>query len=142
MCIRDRAYFGRNYIRQTEWQKEWMDAARLDYAPIVDVRRAKTKSSSGGHAIDESRLAGIEAAKYATKATDLISMGDVLTEYHYAIKGLRLSASSRSMKPYLSDAPITESDLVDKRGTIGAPVASGKALWFEDVQEYLFSDIH
>ena len=135
------AYFSRDYIRQTEWRKEWMDAARLDYAPIVDVRRAKAKSSSGGSAIDESRSAGVEAAKYATKATDLISMGDVLTEYHYAIKGLRLSATSSSMRPYLSDAPITESDLVDKGEEVRGPCAYGKALWFEDVQEYLFSEI-
>ena len=136
-----KAYFGRNYIRQTEWQKEWMDAARLNYAPVVDVRRARTKSSSGGHAIDESRSAGIEAAKYATKATDLISMGDVLTEYHYAIKGLRLSAASRSLKPYVSDTPMSSADLLDAEEARPHESVMGKALWFEDLQEYLFSDI-
>ena len=136
------AYFGRNYIRQTEWRKEWMDAARLDYAPVVDVRRARTKSSSGGHAIDESRLAGIEAAKYATKATDLISMGDVLTDYHYAIKGLRLSAASSSMRPYLSDSSMAVDELLDAEAPPSVECVRGKALWFEDVQEYLFSDIH
>ena len=134
-------YFSKNYIRQTEWQKEWMDAARLDYAPIVDVRRAKTKSTSGGHAIDESRSAGIEAAKYATKATDLISMGDVLTDYHYAIKGLRLSAASRSLKPYVSDTPMSSADLLDAEEAKPCESVLGKALWFEDLQEYLFSDI-
>ena len=135
------AYFGRNYIRQTEWQKEWMDAARLDYPPVIDVRRATSKSSSGGHAIDESRSAGIEAAKYATKATDLISMGDVLTEYHYAIKGLRLSAASRSLKPYVSDTAMSEEDLVDAEAPPACDSVRGKALWFEDLQEYLFSDL-
>jgi hypothetical protein len=118
-----------------------MDAARLDYAPVVDVRRATTKSSSGGHAIDESRSAGIEAAKYATKATDLISMGDVLTEYHYAIKGLRLSAASNSMRPYLSDASMEVDELLDDEALAPLSSVKGKALWFEDVQEYLFSDI-
>ena len=135
------SYFGRDYIRQTEWQKEWMDAMRLDYAPIVDVRRAKTKSSSGGHAIDQSRSAGIEAAKYATKATDLISMGDVLTDYHYAIKGLRLSASSSSMRPYLSDSSLDTDDLLDAEAVECVESVRGKALWFEDLQEYLFSDL-
>ena len=118
-----------------------MDAARLDYAPIVDVRRAKAKSSSGGHAIDESRMAGVEAAKYATKATDLISMGDVLTEYHYAIKGLRLSATSSSLRPYLSDSSMDIDDLLDGEALDPCESVRGKALWFEDVQEYLFSDI-
>ena len=118
-----------------------MDAARLDYAPIVDVRRARTKSTSGGPAIDESRLAGIEAAKYATKATDLISMGDVLTEYHYAIKSLRLSASSSSLKPYLSDTPPSTGELLDTETLDECPSVKGKALWFEDFKEYLFSDL-
>ena len=135
------AYFGRNYIRQTEWQKQWMDAARLDYPPIVDVRRARTKSTSGGHALSESRTAAVEAAKYATKATDLIAMGDVLTEYHYAVKGLRLSASSSSMRPYLSDASMEVVDLLDAEALDPSACVRGKALWFEDVQEYLFSDI-
>ena len=135
------AYFSHGYVKQTEWQKQWMDAARLDYVPVVDVRRARTKSSSGGATIEQSRAAALEASKYATKATDLIAMGSSLGKYHYAIKGLRLSASSKSLKPYIADTPLSPDQLVD--GPIDPLVESvrGKALWFEDVQEYLFSDI-
>ena len=118
-----------------------MSSMRLDYAPVVDVRRAKTKSSSGGATIEQSRAAALEASKYATKATDLIAMGSSLGTYHYAIKGLRLSASSKSLKPYIADTPITEDQLLDARQEVGGDSVRGKALWFEDVQEYLFSDI-
>ena len=93
-------YFSHGYVRQTEWQKQWMDAARLDYAPVIDVRKASASSSSGGATIDQSRSAALEASKYATKATDLIAMGSVLGTYHWAVKGLRLSAASTSLKPY------------------------------------------
>ena len=133
-------YFSHGYIKQTEWQKQWMDAMRLDYVPVVDVRRATTKSSSGGATLSESRAAALEATKYATKATDLIAMGSSLGTYHYAIKSLRLSASSRSLKPYISDSPITSGQLVDKSTHVEGETVKGKALWFEDVQEYLFSD--
>jgi hypothetical protein len=68
-------------------------------------------------------------------------MGSALGTYHYAIKGLRLSSSSQSLKPYLSDTPINEQELVDSETGDGGPTARGKALWFEDVQEYLFTDI-
>jgi hypothetical protein len=68
-------------------------------------------------------------------------MGSALGEYHFAVKGLRLSASSRSLKPYLSSAPIAASELVDKETVDATESIRGKALWFEDVQEYLFSDI-
>ena len=118
-----------------------MDAMRLDYAPVVDVRRAKTRSSSGGATIEQSRAAALEASKYATKATDLIAMGSSLGTYHYAIKGLRLSASSKSLKPYIADTPLSPSQLVDSETVVEGETVKGKALWFEDVQEYLFSDI-
>jgi len=134
-------YFSRGYIKQSEWRNQWQMAARLDYPPVVDVRRARSRSSSGGATIDQSRSAALEASKYATKATDLIAMGSVLGEYHYQVKALRLSASSASMKPYLSDASIANSELVDKPTDAAGPTARGKALWFEDVQEYLFTDI-
>ena len=118
-----------------------MDAMRLDYAPVVDVRRAKTNCSSGGATIEQSRAAALEASKYATKATDLIAMGSSLGKYHYAIKGLRLSASSKSLKPYIADTPLDSSHLVDHESFGNAETVKGKALWFEDVQEYLFSDL-
>lgn len=135
------SYFSHGYIKQLEWQKQWMDAMRLDYVPVVDVRRAKTKSSAGGASIEQSRTAALEASKYATKATDLIAMGSSLGKYHYAIKGLRLSASSKSLKPYITDTPIKQDQLVDAQACDNVETVRGKALWFEDVQEYLFSDI-
>ena len=134
-------YFSHGYVKQLEWQKQWMASARLDYVPVVDVRRARTKSSSGGHALEQSRTAAIEAAKYSTKATDLIAMGSSLGTYHYAIKSLRLSASSKSLKPYITDTPINSSELVDKETVDAEQTVRGKALWFEDIQEYLFSDL-
>jgi hypothetical protein len=118
-----------------------MDAMRLDYVPVIDVRTAKTRSSSGGAPIEASRAAALEASKYATKATDLIAMGSSLGKYHYAIKGLRLSASSKSLKPYITDTPISPDQLVDEGVDPHVDSIRGKALWFEDVQEYLFSDI-
>ena len=118
-----------------------MDAARLDYPPVVDVRKASSKSSSGGAAIEQSRAAALEASKYATKSQDLIAMGSSLGTYHWQVKGLRLSASSNSLKPYLSDTPIANSELVDNETVDALETVKGKALWFEDIQEYLFSDI-
>ena len=135
------SYFSRDYIRKTEWQKAWMMSARLDYAPVVDVRRAKAPSSSGGATIAQSRTAALEASKYATKATDLINMGSALGEYHRQVKGLRLSASSTSFKPYIADSPIDESELLDKGESPAGNYLKGTAVWFDDIGEYLFSDI-
>ena len=134
-------YFSHGYVRQSEWQKQWQMAARLDYPPVVDVRRARTKLNAGGASSVQSRDAAMEATKYATKATDLIAMGSDLGSFHYAIKNLRLSASSKSLRPYLSDARIDSSELVDSETAADVPSAIGKALWFDDIQEYLFTEL-
>lgn len=134
-------YFSHGYVKQTEWQKSWQMSARLDYAPVVGIQRATTSSSSGGASTATSRLSALEASKYATKATDLIGMGSSLGEYHRQVKGLRLSASSGSLKPYISDKPIDSTQLLDTKEGDAQLLASGKALWFDDIGEYLFSDI-
>ena len=135
------SYFSHGYIRQNEWRQWWQMAARLDYSPIVDVRRGFAKSRSGGRPIADARMASIEITKYATKATDLIAMGSDLGEFNRQVKGLRLSASSRSLRPYIADTPMSESDLVDKGMAAVGETYKGKAVWFEDVGEYLFSEI-
>ena len=98
-------------------------------------------SSSGGPNSADTTGAALEVSKYATKATDLINMGSALGEYHRQVKGLRLSASSASLKPYVSDTPIDSSELVDKETADAEVIARGKALWFDDIEEYLFSSI-
>ena len=134
-------YFSHGYVKQTEWQKSWMMSARLDYVPVVDVRRGRASSSSGGASSADTTGAALEVSKYATKGTDLIGMGSSLPEYHRQMKGLRLSASSASLKPYITDTPITTDQLIDKETAEAEVIASGKALWFDDIGEYLFSSI-
>ena len=98
-------------------------------------------SSSGGASSADTTGAALEVSKYATKATDLIAMGSNLGEYHRQVKNLRLSASSASLKPYITDTPITTDQLMDKEKAEAEVIASGKALWFDDIGEYLFSSI-
>ena len=134
-------YFSHGYVKQTEWQKSWQMSARLDYSPVIDIRRGKMSSSSGGATLRDTTGAALEVSKYATKATDLINMGSSLGEYHRQVKNLRLSASSASLKPYVTDTPIDDSQLLDKETADAEVIARGKALWFDDIGEYLFSDI-
>ena len=54
-------------------------------------------------------------------------MGSSLGKYHYAVKGLRMSASSKSLKPYITDSPIDSSDLVDNETEAQVPSVKGKA---------------
>lgn len=58
-------YFRRDnprYMDQQQWAEMWMEAARLDYWPVVDVRAAKGKQA------DAMR----EITKYTVKRSDLV----------------------------------------------------------------------
>lgn len=99
------SYFSTGYVRNTEWQQQWQMAARLDYAPIVDIRRATAKR--GSREPDNPDVgAAIEAAKYISKATDLLKLGPQLPQLHEQLKGLRMIGVSRPLQQFVrSDDP-------------------------------------
>lgn len=137
-------YFGPNYVKQLTWQQQWQMAMRLDYPPVVDVRAAKSQKRSGGRNIDDSKAAAVEAAKYASKATQLLELGETLTEFHHQTTGVRYYSVSRDLKEYIRTTDITEEEMLDNTN----PNASGdvemlkaSAMWFEDSQEYLFVNL-
>jgi hypothetical protein len=116
-------------------------AARLDYSPVVDVRRTSTKQGD----VQTSELAPvsavIEAAKYAAKATDLLALGDQLPDFHREVRGLRLLGVSKQLRSYVGETELQKEDLLD--GDLLAdpslpPTLSAVAQWFDESQEYRF----
>ena len=134
-------YFSHGYVKQTEWQKQWMMAARLDYSPVIDVRRCRSKPGIGPGGVSAALGASLEASKYAAKATDLIKLGDSLGEYHRQVKGVRLTGVSGSLKPYVSASEISETELTDGGESLPVESVKGTAVWFEDLEEYLFESL-
>jgi plasmid rolling circle replication initiator protein Rep len=137
-------YFSRNYVKQLEWQKQWMDSARLDYAPVVGVQRAKTKSQSGCSTSEAARSAVVEAAKYSTKATALMELGDAIGEFHRQLRNRRLYAVSRPLSKYIKAGEIAAAEMMDddsKPLPQGAEAIDVLAQWFEDTQDYVITDM-
>lgn len=54
------------YISQEEWTNMWEQSAKLDYTPIVDVRKVKPNQKKSRN-IDDLNGAILEVAKYPTK---------------------------------------------------------------------------
>ena len=137
-------YFSKNYVKQSEWQKQWMDSARLDYAPVVDVRRATSNSKSGSSTSENARSAVVEAAKYTTKATALMELGDATGEFHRQMRQRRLYAVSRPLSEYLKAGDVTAEEMLDndtKPLPIGAEALDVIADWFEDSNEYVITHL-
>lgn len=76
-------YFGKNYIKQSEWTEMWKKALRIDYNPIVNIKTVKCKKGQklvpspsefeADNNTDTGMIAGIcETLKYTVKEQDLI----------------------------------------------------------------------
>ena len=61
------SYFGKRYIPAKRWAELWKEAMRLDYTPVVDIRRVKPRGEQSGVA-----AGAAEVLKYATKTSDLL----------------------------------------------------------------------
>jgi len=136
------SYWGRDYIKQLRWQQEWQMAARLDYAPVVDVRRAKTRATDDHLHGVAPVSAVLEAAKYATKATDLLALGNQLPEFHHQVHRSRFFGVSTDLQRYIKASDPKGDELLDTdRFPVPAiePSLSAVAEWMDSVQEYRFT---
>lgn len=122
-------YTSRDYIKQAQWTDMWRDAARLDYTPVVDVRRATGTAGS---------LA--EVAKYATKPSDYLdpsdldTMADVVGTLHRVCARRRFAAWTgclREMHHALHLDDVDGGDLVHLSALDGES-AAGAAVWAWD----------
>ena len=66
LCVNKSYFTDRTYISKAAWTQLWMESMRLDYVPVVDVRRTRGNTSK----------AVAEAAKYTVKDGDYILPDD------------------------------------------------------------------
>lgn len=104
------SYFSHGYIKNSEWQKQWMMAARLDYAPVVDIRAARAKFTTAESFYD-ARAAGIEAMKYTTKATDMVKLTADLPEFVHQMRGHRVVAMSQALGRFVPEHDPTAAEM-------------------------------
>lgn len=138
------SYFSRDYIKKSEWQKQWQMALRTDYPPVVDVRSAKSKKGAGLSPSEDAKSSVMEAAKYAAKATQLLELGPAITDLHWELRNRRLVALSNKLGAYVKAGDASQQELLDcdsKPLPEGVETLDVIGTWFEDVQEYVISDI-
>ena len=76
ILVVNKNYFKKSdlYISQEEWSNLWKKSLKVDYTPIVDVRRFKDRNGKG---IEKSIA---ETAKYTVKSDDYIIREDMTNE--------------------------------------------------------------
>jgi len=98
------SYFkSRNYLSQDKWIDMWQKALRVDYKPVVDVRRIKAKKTKNGKQLTALQSAVFEVAKYSVKHTELTKKSD--EEFSQIItqtKGMRFFATGGILKDMIN----------------------------------------
>lgn len=96
------------YIKQDEWTKLWKRAMKLDYTPIVNVKKVKPKENLDELKDHEGKIkkaiaeqkAVLEVSKYPVKDTDVIQ-GDKVTEENVeTVKSLDTALSYKRLIGY------------------------------------------
>ena len=132
------SYFSHGYVKQTQWQQEWMDAARLDYSPVVDVR-AITPTASRRWEGNVYKAAAQEVGKYVCKASDYIAVKESLPEIHRQLAHHRLISCSSALRAFISDAEPQGEGLSDQPlhlRDLDSALTPARAEWNAFAQEY------
>ncbi|PTM26939.1 hypothetical protein DA796_09845 [Limosilactobacillus reuteri] len=86
------SYFNSSdYLTKSDWVKLWRRARKLDYDPVIDVRKIRARSNHGQGALVDSAK---EVAKYQVKNSDYITTDEksdliVLNELEKGLQGSR-----------------------------------------------------
>ncbi len=66
------SYFGKGYLKQSQWAELWQSCLQVDYLPQVDVRAVKPKKGKSADDDEAIKSAIMETLKYAVKPDDII----------------------------------------------------------------------
>lgn len=94
-------YFSKSYIKQEQWRELWRDCLRVQYLPVVNVKRVKSKSGKGD--AEALRVAILETLKYGVKPDDLVSDSEWLYGITQQLHKTRAVAVGGLLRDYLRE---------------------------------------
>lgn len=72
MIVNSSYFTSRYYLSQARWTEMWKKALRVEYTPVVDIRKVKAKNNQ----LSALQSAIYETVKYSVKHTELTSKSD------------------------------------------------------------------
>jgi plasmid rolling circle replication initiator protein Rep len=98
------SYFGRHYMKQSDWVEMWRSSMRLNYNPVMDVQAVKQ-----GHQPMELVP---EILKYCTKESDMVTDREWFLELTRQMFKMRSIATGGVLKSYLRELENEPEDLI------------------------------
>lgn len=95
------SYFSHGYINQAKWRELWRDCLRVDYLPVVNVKRVKSSSKKTDS--EALRIAILETLKYGVKPDDLVSDSEWLYGVTHQLHKMRAVSVGGILRDYLRE---------------------------------------
>lgn len=120
LVVKENYFKKSDYINKSEWTEMWRKSLGVEYTPVVDVRRIKSKNEN----FSDIDSAIIETVKYSVKHTELTKRSNEDFYYLYTqTKGMRFISAGGILKEHLNLIKIDE-DLINLK-------KDNEALWIE-----------
>lgn len=111
------SYFSYDYIKQEDWVELWQECLKVNYRPVVDIRKVREKNVIK----DKEQLlknAVKETAKYMVKPMDMIGKGhkpdrEFFIELTNQLHGIKATNLSGIFKEYLKTSEPTEDEILE-----------------------------
>ena len=100
------SYFGKGYMKQSDWVELWRSVMRLDYNPILDVQAVKQG--------DTPMQLVPELLKYCVKESDLVRDREWFLELTRQLHKTRAVSTGGVLKEYLKELEQEPEDLIGK----------------------------
>lgn len=97
-------YFGKNYLKQSEWVEMWRRSLRIDYQPVLDVQAIKQGQ--------QPMQLVPELLKYCVKESDLVFDRDWFLELTAQLHKMKAIAVGGVLKDYLRALEDEPEDLI------------------------------
>ncbi len=136
------SYFKKGYLSQATWTELWMKSLRIDYTPIVNVKKVKPRPGHEGELGAGLAAAILETLKYGVKEDDLIADRDWLVELTKQLHKTRAVAIGGVLRDLIrEDDP---DDLIhDEDNPDPGQVEEGDKFhfgWRERLEEYVYQE--
>jgi plasmid rolling circle replication initiator protein Rep len=127
-------YFGKNYIKQTEWVELWRKSLRIDYNPVLDVQAVK-KGQQPMQLVPE-------LLKYCVKESDLVCDREWFLELTRQMHKMKCVVTGGVLKQYLRELEQEPEDLIGDDGEGEGEVDEGHLYfgWKQKLKKYKLVD--
>jgi plasmid rolling circle replication initiator protein Rep len=108
LLLVSKSYFGRNYLKKSDWIEMWQKSLRLDYKPVLDVQAVKQG--------DRPMELVPELLKYCTKESDMVADREWFLALTKQMRNMRCIATGGVLKQYLRELEEEPEDLIGSDG--------------------------